>query len=220
MVDFALLRKNMVESQVRTSDVTDRRLLRAMAEVPREAFVPEALRPLAYSGEALALAPGLLARALPAPMTMGKLIQLANIEPTDKVLEIGCATGYGTALMARLAASVTALDSDPALTAAAKANIAGLGLTNDDIETGPLEAGWPAGAPYDLIVVSGAVPELSPAWREQLRDGGRLVAVIADGPIARAMLFEKTGKEWGRRFGFDTVAPALPGFARKPAFAL
>ena len=220
MADFALLRKNMVESQVRTSDVTDRRLLRAMLDVPREIFVPDAMKPLAYSGEALPLAPGLYARALPAPMTVAKLIQLAAIEPTDKVLEIGCATGYCTALLAHLAANVTALDCDAGLTAAAKTNVAALGLTNDDIETGPLDAGWPAGAPYDVIMVSGAIPDVPGGWREQLREGGRLVAVIADGPVARAMLFERTGKGWGRRFGFDTVAPMLPGFARKPAFAL
>ena len=220
MADFALLRKNMVESQVRTSDVTDRRLLRAMLDVPREIFVPDELKALAYSGDALPLATGLSARTLPAPMTMAKLIQLVAIEPADKVLEVGCATGYGTALLAHLAANVTALDSDPALTAAAKTNVAALGLTNDDIETGPMAAGWPEGAHYDVIVVSGAIPEVPAAWHDQLRQGGRLVAVIADGPVARAMLFERTNSGWGRRFGFDTTAPALPGFTRKPAFAL
>src|SRR5450631_3147050 len=121
MVDYSVERKNMVESQVRTSDVTDRRLLRAMLDVPRELFVPEALRPLAYSGEGVALS---ATRALPAPMTTAKLIQLAGVNPTDKVLEVGCATGYGTALLAHLAASVTGLDCDAALTAAAKANVA------------------------------------------------------------------------------------------------
>jgi len=217
MVDFSLLRKNMVESQVRTSDVTDRRLLRAMLDLPREVFVPEPLRPLAYSGEGVTLGKE---RALPPPMTTAKLIQLAAIEPTDTVLEIGCATGYGTALLAHLAATVTGLDSDAALTAAAKANVAAVGLTNDDIETGPLADAWPAGAPYDVIVVSGAIPEVPAIYRAQLRDGGRLVAVIADGPVGRAMLFERQGDGWGSRFGFNASAPMLPGFARKPVFAL
>ena len=220
MADYALLRKNMVESQVRTSDVTDRRLLRAMQEVPRELFVPEALKSLAYNGDGIPLAGGLGARALPAPMTTAKLLQLAGLEPSDRVLEIGCATGYGTALLAALCAKVTGLESDDGLAASAKANLSSLGIANAGIESGPLAAGWPAGAPYDVIVASGAVPDIPSAYCEQLREGGRLVAVIADGPVARAVLFERTGGAFGQRFGFDTVAPALPGFARKPAFAL
>ena len=206
----------MVESQVQTCDVTDRRLLRAMLELPRELFLPEVARALAYGGEGVNLGN----RALPAPVTTARLIQLAGLEPTDKVLEIGCATGYGTALLARLAGSVTGLDSDAALTASAKANLAAAGVTNADIQTGPLAAGLAAGAPYGVIMVSGAIPELPPALRSQLREGGRLVAVIAEGPVARAMLFERTGDGFGRRFGFDAAAPLLPGFARKAVFAL
>lgn len=217
MLDYAILRKNMLESQVRTNDVTDRRLLAAMLEVPRELFVPEALKAIAYSGEALALAGG---RMLPAPMLTAKLIQLADVEPDDKVLEVGCATGYGTALLARLGATVTGLDSDAALTAAAKANVAAAGFSNDDIETGPLAEGWAKGAPYDVIVIAGAVPEVPEALRAQLRDGGRLVAVIVNGPVGRATLFERDGANFGRRVGFDAFAPALPGFAKKPEFAL
>jgi protein-L-isoaspartate(D-aspartate) O-methyltransferase len=217
MVDYSVERKNMVESQVRTSDVTDRRLLRAMLDVPREQFVPEAHRPLAYNGEGVPVGGG---RTLPPPMTMAKLIQLAGIEATDHVLEIGCATGYGTALLAHLAASVTGLDSDAALTAAAKANVAAVGLSNDDIETGPLNEGWAKGAPYDVIVISGAVPEIPAGLRAQLRDGGRLVAVIAEGPVGSAMLFEREGATFASRFGFNAPAPMLPGFARKPVFAL
>ena len=217
MVDYSVERKNMVESQVRTNDVTDRRLLRAMLDVPRELFVPDGLKALAYNGEGIVLGGG---RALPPPMTTARLIQLANIEPTDKVLEVGCATGYGTALLAHLAASVTGLDCDAALTAAAKANVAAANLINDDIETGPLAEGWAAGAPYDVVVISGAAQEISEALRVQLKDGGRLVAVIAQGPVGRAMLFDKVGSSFTGRFGFNAPAPLLPGFARKPVFAL
>jgi protein-L-isoaspartate(D-aspartate) O-methyltransferase len=217
MVDYSVLRTNMVESQVRTNEVTDRRLLRAMLDVPREQFVPEAQTALAYNGEGIVLGGG---RALPPPMTTARLIQLAAVNPTEHVLEVGCATGYGTALLAHLAANVTGLDVDAALAAKAKANVAGVGLTNDGIETGPLEAGWAKGAPYDVIVVSGAIAEVPEALRAQLRDGGRLVAVIAEGAVTRAMLFEKQGPNFTGRFAFNVPAPVLPGFARKPAFAL
>ena len=207
----------MVESQVRTNDVTDRKLLRAMLDMPRELFVPEAQRALAYNGEGIVLGGG---RALPPPMTTARLIQLAAVNPTDRVLEVGCATGYGTALLAHLAANVTGLDADAALTASAKANVAAVGLTNDDVETGPLEGGWAKGAPYDVIVVSGAIADVPEALRAQLRDGGRLVAVIAEGAVGRAMRFEKQGASFTARFAFNAPAPMLPGFARKPAFAL
>jgi len=217
MMDYSVLRKNMVESQVRTNEVTDRKLLRAMLDVPREQFVPEAQRALAYNGEGVALGGG---RALPPPMTTARLIQLAAVNPIDHVLEVGCATGYGTALLAHLAANVTGLDIDAALAASAKANVAAVGLTNDDIETGPLEAGWAKGAPYDVIVVSGAIAQVPEALRAQVRDGGRLVAVIAEGAVGRATLFEKQGASFTGRFAFNAPAPMLPGFARKPAFAL
>ena len=225
MPDYQLLRKNMVESQVRTNDVTDRRLLRAMLDLPREKFVPEALKALAYSGEGLALPKSVSGdgpRALPAPVATARLIQLANIEPSYDVLEVGAATGYGTAIIADLAHSVVGLESDAGLAAAATTTLAAGKVTNATIKTGSLAAGAPDRGPYHVIIVSGAIPEVPAALFQQLRQGGRLIAVIASGPIGRATVFERYGKDGAvcSRVAFDLGAPQLPGFARKPAFAL
>ena len=223
MPDYQLLRKNMVESQVRTNDVTDRRVLRAMLDLPRERFVPEGLKALAYSGEGVTLprsAASASQRMLPAPVMTARLIQLADLNANDKVLEIGAATGYGTAIIAELAASVTGLESDPGLAALASANLAVGRVTNATVKTGALAAGVPDIGAFDIIIVSGAIPEVPMALRQQLRDGGRLIAVIADGPIGRATVFERVGDGFSSRRAFDASMPTLPGFARKPAFAL
>jgi protein-L-isoaspartate(D-aspartate) O-methyltransferase len=217
MPDTALLRKNMVESQVRTNDVTDRRVLRAMLDLPRERFVPDALTALAYSGEELPLGKG---RALPAPVATARLIQLANLEPTDKVLEIGAATGYGTAIIAELAQSIVGVEVDAALAAAAKTTLATGKVTNATIKTGALDAGAPESGPYDVIIVAGAISEVPDALRKQLASGGRLVAVIVQGLIGRATVIERSAAGFSSRVAFDLAAPALPGFARKPIFAL
>ncbi len=223
MPDYALLRKNMVESQVRTNDVTDRRVLRAMLDLPREKFVPEGLQSLAYNGEGLALpksADG--PRALPAPVATARLVQLADINPTDTVLEVGAATGYGTAIIAELAYSVVGLESDASLAAQASATLKAGKVTNASIKTGALAAGAPGSGPYHVIIVAGAIPEVPNFLIKQLRDDGRLIAVIANGPIGCATVFERYGTDgaFSSRVAFDLSAPALPGFARKPAFAL
>ena len=217
MTDFAVQRNNMVESQVRTYDVTDRRVLRAMQEVPRERFVPEASQALAYMGEPVTLAPG---RVLLAPALAARLLQLADVAPVDSVLVVGCGAGYMAALAAGLARVVTALECDASLAAAAKGNVAALGLDNVDVATGPLEKGCPALAPYDLILVEGAIEELPAALTDQLRNNGRLVAVLSDGPVGRAVLIERLGKVVSQRTVFDATTPVLPGFERKPIFAL
>ena len=221
MLDYSSLRKNMVESQVRTNDITDRRVLRAMLDLPREKFVPRDLQALAYNGEGLSLAGLAPGRSLPAPVVTARLIQLAGLDFEERVLEIGCATGYGTAVLARIAKSVTGLDNAAGLTDLAQANLAELGVRNAEIVIGSLAAGASGNAPYDVIVVSGMLPEPPPAaWREQLRDGGRLIAILADGPIGRATVFERTGDRFSRRIAFDCTAPMLPGFERKAEFIL
>ena len=225
MPDYQLLRKNMVESQVRTNDVTDRRVLRAMLDLPREKFVPEELTALAYSGEGLALpksGPTEGPRALPAPVATARLIQLANIEPTDWVLEVGAATGYGTAIIAELAHSVIGLESDAGLAAQAFATLRAGKVSNASVKTGPMAAGAPESGPYHVIIVAGSVPDVPAALLQQLRHDGRLIAVIANGPIGRATVFERYGHDgaYSSRIAFDLGAPALPGFARKAVFAL
>jgi protein-L-isoaspartate(D-aspartate) O-methyltransferase len=219
MADFARLRRNMVDSQIRTNDVTDRRIIQAMLEIERERFVPEAMRSLAYMDEAVRVtAPGVPPRYLASPMALAKLLALAAIEPTDSVLDIGCATGYSTAVIARLARTVIGLESDPALARQATANLAG--TANAKIIEGPLVAGLPAQAPYQVIVIAGSVEVVPESLRRQLAEGGRLVTIVGQGAIGRAMLYERSGDTWSGRPAFDLGAPLLTEFARAPAFAL
>jgi protein-L-isoaspartate(D-aspartate) O-methyltransferase len=223
MTDSTQQRINMVESQVRPSDVTDRRIIRAMLEVPREAFVPASLQALAYMDEAVPAAegdgggPG---RCLLAPRTFAKLVQLAEIEPDAVVLDVGCATGYSTAVLARLAKAVVAVEVDAALAGRAAQTLRQMGVGNAAVIEGALEKGAPAHAPFDAILLEGAVPRVPEDLLEQLRDGGRLVAVIADGAFGRAQVWRRTGKLFDPRAAFDAGAPPLPGFARQAEFVL
>lgn len=212
MTDFAALRRNMVDSQVAPNDVTDRRLLHAMAEVPREAFVGEAQKPVAYIDEAIKLGGG---RVLLPPMTTARMLQLARIEPGDTVLEIGCGTGYASAVMARLAGTVVALESDPALVVRARAALAG---NKVKVVQGPLEAGHAAGAPYDVIILSGSVPEVPEGLAAQLSLSGRLVAIVGESPPARITVFTRTGNKLSGLAFYDAAICPLPGFERAPAF--
>jgi protein-L-isoaspartate(D-aspartate) O-methyltransferase len=223
MIDPKQQRINMVESQVRPSDITDRRIIRAMLEVPREAFVPSALHDLAYMDEAVPVTrrvDGRATRALVAPRTFAKLVQLAEIDPGAVVLDVGCATGYSTAVLARLAKSVVALEVDDALAAAAQETLHRLRVANVMVLRGALEAGAPAQAPFDAILLQGAVAQVPQVLLDQLRDGGRLVAVIADGAFGRAQVWRRTGKAVDGRSAFDAGAEPLPGFARKAEFSL
>jgi protein-L-isoaspartate(D-aspartate) O-methyltransferase len=223
MIDPVQQRINMVESQVRPSDITDQRIIRAMLEVPREAFVAPALQELAYMDEAVPVArrlDGRAVRTLLAPRTFAKLVQLAEIELDAVVLDVGCATGYSTAVLARLAKSVVALEVDEALGARAAEILRQLRVANAVVVHGPLEAGAPAQAPFDAILLEGAVPQAPQVLLDQLRDGGRLVAVIADGAFGRAEVWRRVGKAVDGRCAFDAGAEPLPGFARKAEFSL
>ncbi len=214
MTDFNIARANMVESQVRPNGITDPRIIAAMAAIPRENFVPAARRDIAYVDDDLEIAPG---RYLTEPMVFARLVQLAEIKPRDKVLHVGAATGYGTAVLARMAARVVALESDATLAAMARNNLAG--ESGVSIAEGPLAAGCKAEAPFDVIVIEGRVAEVPEALFAQLADGGRLVAVVGDGEAAKAGIWTVKGKARGLRTAFDAASPALPGFAKKqPAF--
>ncbi len=223
MIDSKQQRINMVESQVRPSDVTDRRIIRAMLEVPREAFVPQSLQALAYMDEAVAAIDadgGRPGRCLLAPRTFAKLVQLAEIGSDAVVLDVGCATGYSTAVLARLAKSVVAVEVDAALAARATQTLRHLGVGNAVVIEGALEKGAASHAPFDAILLEGAVPQVPEALLEQLKDGGRLVAVIADGIFGRAQVWRRTGKVFDARPVFDAGAQPLPGFARQAEFVL
>jgi protein-L-isoaspartate(D-aspartate) O-methyltransferase len=219
MTDFAALRRMMVDGQVRTADVTDPRLLSAMLSVPRERFVPAEKAPLAYLDlDVLVSRPGAPERRLLKPMVLAKLLQMAEVGEADHVLDIGCATGYSTALLARLAATVAGVEEDSAIARRATEALAAAGIDNAKIVTGPLVRGYPDDAPYDVIVLEGS-SEIAPEMLlDQLKDGGRLVCVLGRGPVGKATLYRRVGDELSGRPVFDAAPPLLPGFVKPAEF--
>jgi len=218
--DFAAQRIKMVDGQIRTTDVTSAELLAAMLAVPRENFVPARRRELAYIDEDILIggAGGPGSRYLMEPSPFAKLVQLAEIRDGDAVLDVGAGTGYSAAVLSRLAGSVTALESDPSLAAAARAALAALGCANVTVVEGQLRDGFAAGAPYDVILVGGGIEELPESLTVQLKEGGRLVAVEGFGNAGIARVHVKwNGIVSGRR-AFNAAVKPLPGFERAPEF--
>jgi protein-L-isoaspartate(D-aspartate) O-methyltransferase len=214
-VDFQDLRVKMVDGQVRTTDVTDAALLAALLDIPREEFVPADRRALAYVDEDIGIGGGrFLMRASP----FAKLVQLADIRDGDLVLDVGCGTGYSSAVLARLAGFVVALESDGVLAAEANRLLAANGCDNVSVIEGPLAAGHAAQAPYDVIIIEGAVDEVSPQLMAQLKDGGRLVAVVGQGNSGRATIWIKEAGLVSSRIVFNAAVPLLDAFRREPAF--
>jgi protein-L-isoaspartate(D-aspartate) O-methyltransferase len=216
MNDFAERRLNMVESQLRTNKVTDHRILRAMGELPREGFLPSSLRGVAYVDEDLPLG---RERYAMEPLVLARLIQAASIQPNDVVLEVGSGCGYGTALLARLANVVVGIESDAALAEQANRILSELGVDNAAIVNTAMAQGHPAQAPYDVIVVAGAMATLPRALTDQLRHGGRLVGVLQPpGEPGRAILVRRGAGTALPQVLFDAATPTLPGFAPQPDF--
>jgi protein-L-isoaspartate(D-aspartate) O-methyltransferase len=212
---FEAARRSMIDSQLRPNKVTDQALLDAMAVVPREQFVPRAMQAAAYVDEDLPLGNG---RYLLEPMVLARLIQAAAPSSTDCVLDIGSATGYGAAILSRLAQTVVGLEVDGALADRANADLASFGVRNAMVLQGPLEQGVPRQAPYDAIVVEGLGDALPPLLLDQLADGGRLVGVFRDRGLGRAMLYVRNGDAVSARVLFDASVALLPGFERRPEF--
>jgi protein-L-isoaspartate(D-aspartate) O-methyltransferase len=213
MSDFSVARTMMVDGQVRTADVTDHRLLQAMLEVPREKFVAAEQASLAYLDRDLPIAAG---RYLMPPATLAKLLQLAEIQPGDKVLVVGAGTGYAAVITAKLAANVVALESDAALAAVARRECAGAG--NVSLVIGALEAGHAAGAPYDVILVEGAIEFLPDALAGQLAENGRLVAVVGAGLSGQATIVIRENGRLSWRSAFNAALRPLPGFQKRHEF--
>lgn len=213
----ASARKFMVDGQLRPNKVTDARLLATMGRLPREAFVPAASRARAYADEAVPLTPG---RGMMAPMVLARLIQAATPALGEAALVVGASTGYAAAVLADLGLVVTALEEDAALLAAAgPALAAALPGARPGVVSGRLTAGYPAGAPYAVILLDGAVATLPPALEVQLAEGGRLVGVFTrPGQVAAAMLGRKLAGTLFMTPIMDAAAPMLPGFALEPGF--
>jgi len=212
-LDFNHMRQAMVASQLRTTAVNDARVIAAMGAVPRERFVPQESAALAYIDRAIPLGAG---RALNPPMTTGRLLTEAHPKAEDSALVIGGATGYAAALLAELVASVVSLEEDAALLAVARQAPAS---TRVSIVEGPLAAGWKKKAPYDLILIDGAVEVVPQAIIDQLADGGRLAAAIVDRGVARLSLGKRSGKGFGLVAFADAEAVPLPGFAQPKSFS-
>lgn len=217
MSGFATARQKMVDGQVRPSDVTDIRILDAMLAVPREAFVPGNKQALAYLDLDLDVSEDTsAARFLIKPAVLAKMLQAAEIRETDRVLVVGCATGYAAAVITRFVGpQVTATEGDSALAAKAKALLAG---EKAIVRTAAAADGDPAAAPYDVIVLNGATEIVPERLYGQLREGGRLVGVFATSQPPRAMIVTCSHGDFGHRTLFDAAAPVLPGMERVPAF--
>jgi protein-L-isoaspartate(D-aspartate) O-methyltransferase len=219
MSGFSTARQKMVDGQVRTNDVTDHRILDAMLALPREEFIPENKRALAYLDLDLDVSSGGTKRFLIKPMLTARLLQAAEIASTDNVLIVGCATGYAAALAARLGGKVTATESDPALVAMGKEVLAKLGLGgNVTFRVGEAAVGAAADAPYDVIMLNGATEIIPEGLYRQLKEGGRLVGVFAMIRPSRAMIVTHSHGDFGDRTLFDAAAPVLPGLEQRPAF--
>lgn len=215
---FAEARQNMVDSQLRPTRVTDPHIIAAMADLPRERFVPKAKQGVAYVDEDIEVAPG---RYLMEPVVLARLLQALELTRETAVLNIGCATGYDAALLGRLAGSVVAVENDPALAARASAVISELAGDNVAVVEAPLKDGYPAQAPYDAIFMSGAVDDVPAALSDQLAPGGRVAAVIGGGEpgiLGRACLYVRSAAALSGRPLFDAGTPMLPGFVREESF--
>lgn len=210
MSDFAVQRRFMVDNQLRTYDVTDRDILAAMAEVPRERFVADPV--LAYLDRTVPMLAG-QGRQMLTPMVFARLVQAAGVTPGAKVLDVGCGTGYGAAVLTTLGADVTALESDPALADAAAQRLSGLNLVR-----GALAQGWKAAAPYDVVVIEGSFEVEPSALLEQLADGGRLVGIKGTGRAAKAVIYTRSGGAAGSRTITEAAGPLLPGFEASKSF--
>ncbi len=215
MQDYTAARRHMVDSQIRPNKVTDERIMDAMGKVPRESFVPPSLRGVAYIDEDIQIAPG---RYLTEPQVLARMIQAAEISPTDTVLEIGSATGYGSAVLSHLAESIVAVESEHDLAEIANKALAALDITNVAVVEGKLDKDYSRQGPFNVVFVNGAVEVVPDSWTKALADGGRLVCVEIVNGVGMAVLYTKVAGVPGRRLLFDARTPLLPGFQRAASF--
>lgn len=216
MTDFNAARAAMVDNQLRTNKVTDLKVIEGFESIPREAFLPESLRSIAYVDEDLDIGDG---RYVMEPMVLARLIQAAAPQADEIVLEIGAARGYGTAILAQIAATVVGLDGQEALVSTANETLNAMGIDNAVAVTGEMTQGYAKQAPYDVILFAGAIAAPPEAIQAQLADGGRMAAVVLDeGGVGRATLFQRVGGTVSGRRLFDASTPVLTGFEPKGGF--
>jgi protein-L-isoaspartate(D-aspartate) O-methyltransferase len=217
MTTYAERRRIMVDTQVRPSDVTKFPIIEAMLATPRELYLPDSLREAAYIGGNINIAPG---RVLLEPRTLAKMLDALDIRDNDMVLDIGCAWGYSTALIARLAQVAVGVEEIPEMAAEAPSLLAEDGLDNAAIVEGPLSEGAPPHAPFDVIIVQGAIEDLPATLADQLKEGGRIACLFQQGSLGTVRIGIRTGGAISWRFAFNAGAPVLPGFKTAHAFAL
>ncbi len=216
MSDYATARLHMVQSQILPNNVSDPRVAEALQSVPREHFVPERLNAVAYLDEDLEVAPG---RYLMEPLVYARLLQAAAVEADDVVLDVGCSSGYSSAVLAGLAASVVALECDGELAARASQALAELGADNAVVVEGDLAVGIAGQGPYDVIILNGAVSAVPDALTGQLAEGGRLAAVVEEKGVGRIRVFQRQNGDVRGHDVCDAAVPALPGFAAPAGFS-
>ncbi len=217
MSDFATRRVMMVDTQVRPSDVTKFPIIEAMLAVPREVFVPSSRREAAYVGENLDIAPG---RVVLEPRTLAKLLDALDVQPGELVLDLGCGLGYSTAVIARLADAVVAVEEDESMAAEAQRTLSAEGVDNAAVVVGPLAAGDARHAPFDVITIQGGVEVVPEALLAQLKEGGRIGAVFMEGALGTARIGYKIDGVVSWRQVFNAAAPVLPGFSAARGFVL
>lgn len=217
MADYQRRRTMMVDTQVRPSDVTKFPIIEALLAIPREDYLPDALREAAYVGENIELDDG---RVLLEPRTLAKMLEAADIQPDEVVLDLGCVLGYSTAVLARLADFVVAIEDNAAWADEAQQNLSANGIDNAAVFEGPLSDGAAKNGPYDVIILQGAVEQIPEALYEQIKDGGRIVAVFSEGALGVARVGYKLNGHINWRMSFNASAPVLPGFEKQHAFVL
>ncbi len=217
MTDFAARRTMMVDTQVRPSDVTKFPIIEAMLSVPREKFVPESKQEAAYVGENIDLGGG---RVVLEPRTMGKMLDALDIQRDELVLDLGCGLGYSAAVLARLADFVVAVESDETMAAEAQTLLSEFGADNVAVIHGELAAGNAKNGPYDVVIVEGAVEQVPDALFDQIKEGGRMIAIFADGKLGTVRIGYKIDGEMTWRHVFHAGAPVVEGFEAAPTFLL
>lgn len=206
---------SMIEGQIRPNKVTDAHVLAAFETVPRDAFVPKAKREVAYLDEDIEVAKG---RFIMEPMVLARLVEAANVTPEDMVLDIGCTTGYSSAILAQLGNVVVGLEEDEELAKTAAETLDALDIANAAVITGNLREGVPSQGPYQVIFINGAVEEIPTPITDQLAEGGRLVTVLVKDGVGHGHIITKAGGNVGGRDLFDADVPFLPGFQKKASF--